>query len=505
MPVNTPNPAYAALIGKWQRARDCREGSDAVKARGEAYLPKLGSHAKNPAEYDAYRMRALYYNATGRTVEGLTGLVFQKPPTVDIPSRLEAHLKDITLSGVPFEIFALKVLDENITTGRCFILLHLAGTTPAKQRPFWSLYTAEQVIDWRVERTDGEEVLTHVRLLECVQEPDPKDPWATKEIEQVRALTLRDGKYTIELWRKKEDGTKGEEWVPYTPPGQTDHAAVPLRRNEALAFIPGVFVGPTSISAEPERPPIDDLAIVNISHYQTMASLEHGRFWTALPTPWVSGSIDKETGPLVIGSNYAWMLGENGEAGMLEYTGQGLAALDKADEQKRHMMATLGARLLEDQPKGAETLGAVAMRHTGQHATLRTIVGATEQALTRALQIHVFWMPGESAARPEDVKAGVELNKEFFSVRATPEDVKAALLLWQSDAITFETLYERLQTGGWTREGVDAKQEKAEIERAVEERPQPEPMPLPGGPQPPRKPGAPPPPKPEQQGDGGGE
>ena len=86
---------------------------------------------------------------------------------------------------------------------------------------------------------------------------------------------------------------------------------------------------------------------------------------------------------------------------------------------------------------------------------------ALSQALTQALRWHAWWARGIGAL-PLDAR--VSLSEQLFAVRATPDEVRAALMLWQSDGISFETLYQRLASGGWTREGVTPEQEREAIE-----------------------------------------
>src|SRR5206468_661127 len=136
-------------------------------------------------------------------------------------------------------------------------------------------------------------------------------------------------------------------------------------------FIPFTFVGATSLSPNVDKPPLLDLVEVNLSHYRSSADLEHGRHYTALPTPWVSGM--RPDSNLRIGAGVAWVLEDpTAKAGMLEFTGQGLQALEKALESKEKQMAVLGARLLEMQPRLQETAEAVRLRHNGDAATLST-------------------------------------------------------------------------------------------------------------------------------------
>jgi hypothetical protein len=80
-----------------------------------------------------------------------------------------------------------------------------------------------------------------------------------------------------------------------------------------------------------------------------------------------------------------------------------------------------------------------------------------------AAQVHTWWLGGEK--NPAAAKAGVALNKEFANIQASPEEVKAALLVHQAGKSSFATFYERLTKGGWTRDGVSAEDELAEIER----------------------------------------
>ncbi len=164
-----------------------------------------------------------------------------------------------------------------------------------------------------------------------------------------------------------------------------------------------------------------------------------------------------------IGSGTAWMLEPTGKAGMLEFTGQGLGALDKASEEKRLMMATLGARLLEEQPRAAETATAVGMRHAGAHATLRTVAQAIESALGQAWRYHAWWMGTE--AKPSDVEVAYELNKDFVAVPMRADMLRSLVLALQADAVSFETFWAAMQKGELARPGVSAEEEQAEIGR----------------------------------------
>jgi len=104
------------------------------------------------------------------------------------------------------------------------------------------------------------------------------------------------------------------------------------------------------------------------------------------------------------------------------------------------------------------------------------ITQSLEVGLTLVLQIMVWW--DGVIAKPVDAETSVELNKEFLNIKASSQEVVAALQALQAGKISFNTWYEFLQTGGWTREGIDSATEIKEIE--AEKHPPVKPTPPPG-------------------------
>jgi hypothetical protein len=457
MGIDTRHPAASAALTWWSRCRDCAAGSDAVKAQGPRYLPRLDGQPLLGPEYPAYLLRALFYNATGRTIDGLAGLVHQKPPDVTLPSALLDHVMDITLTGETLALVGLRATREVLTTGRYGILVDLSDAETTDPRPYWVGYPAEDIISWRVERRSGDEVVTRVVLREVVEDVG-EDPYTVAFGVRYRELFLNDaGAYQVRLWAKLPTShvVGGKTiWLPTDP-------VTPMRRGEPLTFLPFVFLGPDSLSPTVARPPLLDLVDVNLSHYRSSADREHALHFTAAPTAWVSGA--KGTGPLRIGSSVAWDLGENGRADFLEFKGTGIGAIERAMAEKRELMATLGGRLLDAAPKGSETAEAARLRHAGDHATIRTIAAVLSAGLTWALQVHGWWVGPE--ATPTEVPARVELHRDFTSVRMSPDDLRAQILAWQSGAISFETLHANLVRGEVMRPGISADDERAAIAR----------------------------------------
>ena len=93
MSVSTTHPEYDLYAPKWRKVRVSIAGEEAVKEAGSEFLPILIGQTSEG--YNGYKMRAMFYGASARTVQGLTGAIFRKPPEVLFPkSKLDflAHL-----------------------------------------------------------------------------------------------------------------------------------------------------------------------------------------------------------------------------------------------------------------------------------------------------------------------------------------------------------------------------------------------------------------------------
>ena len=457
MPINDPHPEYEAMTSRWKRCRDVAAGSDAVKAAGTRYLPRPPGMDHFDGSYRAYLARTLFFNAMSRTIDGLAGAIFQKSPTVVVPKTVEPSLADISLSDESLDGFALRVTREVLTTGRCAVLVDVASAE-TNNGPYMALYPAESLVSWRTGGRGGSSVLVRAVLHVVIDEPDAKDESKISRRDMYRELVLSDNVYRVRLWtslpRLHVRDTSKEIWV-------SGDWMTPQRRGKPLSFIPLLIIGANRLGAHVARPPLVDLADVNLSHYRSSADREAALYFVSMPTPWVSGA--KGDGPLKIGASVAWDLEKDGRAGMLEHSGQGIGAIKDAMQEKTAMMATLGARLLEEAPRVGETATAVTMRHAGEHATLRTIAQTVEAGLSQALGWFAWWVGTEKT--PADVGASIELNKDFLNVRMSAEDMKALMLMWQTDGISFETLHYNLTQGEAMRPGVTADDERRQIGR----------------------------------------
>lgn len=486
MPVDAVIESVEKALPKWTRCRDAAAGADAVKAKGAAYLPLLSGHKEagflaewNNGPYEAYKQRAVWYGATGRTVEGLAGAVLRKPLGKEgVPTLIEDHLKDVTLTSISLDGFAVAALTEVINPGRYGILLDMPTATrldgngnaiaDPTARPFWVGYLAEQIVNWDTTIINGTELLSMLVLKESYTDQDPKGDRFKKrgrtryrELRLVIEGTVRQCQVVLHENPVKDDSTGELDTSTFVegPPMTL------VRRGVALDFIPFTFINPDGIESGICVPPLDDLVEVNFAHYRNSADYEHGLHHLT-PTPYISGF--KTTDKVNLGPTRLLQLEDpNAKAGVLEATGTGVGQIKEAMVEKQNLMATLGGRLLEQQKKSAEAAATVAMRQTGEQASLGAIANAVSLALTKVLQWHAWWFGADPATSQ---KVSVKLNTDFLSLTLGADTLALMFSALQDHAVSFETWYALLERAELARPGITAEVEKKLVEAQLEDK-----------------------------------
>lgn len=436
MSVDSKHKEYSEFYEVWERCEAAAEGQDEIHEKGIKYLPRLSG--QNDAEYFAYKQRALYYNATARTVDGLTGMLFMKPETIEAPAAMDNIIADVTMGGLSLHQFAEMVAEEVITIGRVGVLIDyppivnavtLAQAQAQGARPYATMYDAESIINWKTGRINNVEQLTLVVLEE--ENEIPVDEFESKCEPQWRVLDLVNGAYRQRVFRKDKRG----EFI-------LVEEIFPQINGRVINRIPFEFFGVRDNSPCVDKPPLLDLVDVNLSHYRTTADYEHGLHFTGLPTPVVTGYYsDDKSASLRIGSGTAWLLPDpQSKAFYLEFTGQGLGELREALRSKEAMMATLGARILAPEKRAAEAAQTANIHRSSENSVLASIAQSISVGLTHVME----WLRDWSNITG-DVK--VELNRDFIPNSMTAQDVDSLVKSWQSGAISHETLFENLVAG----------------------------------------------------------
>lgn len=481
--VNTTHRIYNKLRSRWAMVRDAVEGEYAVKGMGEEYLPML--LGTTDAEYKAYKKRALFLEATRRTLQGLVGMVMQTNPTIEAKdSTRDEFLPSITKKGMSLQGFSSVVLQEVIMLNKYGILADLPDRISSETEPWLVGYNAEAIVNWEFDNIDGKSVPIRIVLKEEWEKTDPEDRFKVEMKDQYRVLELVSGEnavrsinqddpmpsyeasqrymYRVQVWRKRSDmltisAGNADEWMLH-------EEIFPSHLGKSINRIPFVIVTAEDEDNEEQKPPMEGLASVNISHYRTSADLEHGRHFTALPTPYVIGLSEQQS--LTIGSAKAWVVsGVNAsdvEIGMLEFTGQGLQSLENALEEKESQMARLGSRLLEQEKKAAEAFETHRLKTSGEHSILASIANGVSDGLNEALEWLTEW---DGTLGP----VSVQLNTEFVNIPMDAPTLTALVGALQAGKISFKTFYFNMAERGMYPEEHTEEEELALIEEATPE------------------------------------
>jgi hypothetical protein len=448
------HPQYKENCDAWQTCRDTASGQRAIHAGGTRYLPMLSGQTEST--YTAYKKRALYFNATGRTVEAMTGLVFRKAPVIELPEALEAYRGDIDMAGRSIQGFARMSVEEVVTVGRGGVLVDYPPRANAESgaaltveqarlrglRPYLSFYKAEDVLNWRMSRIANTLRLSQVFLRELYEDAEGA------EQEQIRELVLLP-EYMQRVWRRADEKS---EWSIYS---QT----TPVMNGKAIGEIPFFFFGPKESGCEVQNPPIEDLAHVNIAHYMNSADLENGAHVAGLPTPWVNGIDDPENFPaLHLGADTFLKLPKDAQAGFLVCGSEGFATLEKAMDRKEQQMAALGARMLAPEKRQAEAAESHEIKRGGENSILAALAGSVERTLTKALAFMALWVGADES------KVKVALNKDYIPVSMDANMLRELVGAYQGGTISFDTFFQNLQRGEIAPDNVTAEEELERIQ-----------------------------------------
>jgi hypothetical protein len=468
MKITDIDSDYQTRAVQWTRCRDAFEGADAIKARATRYLPS--SDAMDGGEYTAYKERACFLPVSERTLTMLAGLAFRKDIAYKIPERLaddvKRHMRDVTLSGDDLPQVASEMLREVLNVGRFAVLL---AFSTALDRPFWKTYRTEDVLRRRFMRLPSGVTTLGAVILREWRDAGEDEP---REYRILHALELNGPaqryEYVIRTYRKK----KADEITNLTTPEDEydlESTFVPLRRDVPLDRIPCVIATSHNNARETPKPPMLDIVDINIAHYRNSADREHGAFWTARPTPYITGHATTE--PLRVGGERAWVLpNAESKVGMLEYTGKGLSELRDLMQDKEAYMAKLGASMLETRTRQAESAEALRLRAAESGASLVDAVIATSKALTILLWLHLWWFYGD--AEPADEDVDVQINREFVEVKMDPQTLSGLVAAVQAGEISYATFYYNLERGALARPGVTAEEERQQAMADMEDRPQ---------------------------------
>lgn len=79
-------------------------------------------------DYKSYLQRAQFFNATGRTLDGLLGLAFRKEVEIKVPDFAKELIKNVDGKGTSLSVYLTNIFKEMIITNWGGILIDMPMT-----------------------------------------------------------------------------------------------------------------------------------------------------------------------------------------------------------------------------------------------------------------------------------------------------------------------------------------------------------------------------------------
>jgi hypothetical protein len=446
--VANTSSAYDRMAPAWKRIRTLLAGTDAMRAMAQEYLPQ---HEEESAPaYQTRLDRAVLVNFTEQTLEQLVGMPFSEPVALDedVPPIIEELLEDVDLQGNNLDVFCRTWFRAGVAKGFSHVLVEFprpvasiddAGNEVPRTleddrrdnvRPYWVAVEPENLIAAYAEMVNGREVLTHVRILETCTE---RNGFAEREV--VRIRVLEPGYFWLYEQQKKDEWAVVEE-------GHTGRDDIPLVTFYAdrQGFMQA-------------KPPLLDLAHLNIAHWQSSSDQRHVLTVSRFPILAVSGASSDDTDKLRIGPN-SWLATPtpDGKWYYVEHTGAAIEAGRKDLEDLENQMAGYGAQFLKRR-SGNETATARALDSSEASSQLQAMALCFKDCVEQALQLTAEWLALEDGG-------SVLVKTEFGETMGDSQGGELLLKARAAREISHNTFIEEMKRRGLLNEDVDAEEER---------------------------------------------
>lgn len=263
-----------------------------MQRAGRRWLPKHDREAESI--YQARLARSILYNGFCDTIEGLGSKPFTRNITLagDVPQKLASIVKDADRRGTKLTQFAQQCFADALVHGITHIFVDYPPTGGAQSlevervrglRPYFIHVPAVNLIGWRVSKDDtGKEHLDEVRIRDVRTEI--AEDYSEQEVTYILVLRLQD-------------------WVRYRIGPESPEAVEVERGINSIGRVPLVTMSLKSDGFMRALPPLEDLAYINLAHWQSQSDQRNILHIARCPILAESGvaEADGKAQPFVVG------------------------------------------------------------------------------------------------------------------------------------------------------------------------------------------------------------
>ena len=445
------------------KMRTVFQGDKAIKANAKTYVPK--NKGVSDEDYNAIIQRSVFENFTEATAKGISGLIFAKEPTVSVPASLEILKENIDMDDNTIVDLSQNIVNELMEVGRCGLLIDVPNidttgmtkpqTDALNIRAFTKLYKSETIINWRYESINSVNKLTLLVLHEVYE--DWTDRFTSTLKNRYRVYSLIDNVCYVEVYEQNDKVFEN-----------TMEMKLVIVKGSTLNYIPFIPLTYKDISIIPVKPPLMDIANINLNYYGV--AVERRNVIHFVGNPFFMGkginTRDDKGNALTItlGSSIAQIFQEpNADMKIVETQGTGLSFNESYLNDCKSTMAALGARLLVPEANAQISENTMQMKTAGYRATIMQIANTASRAITQALKIIAEW-EGTSKEQIKEVK--LELNTDYNLSEMDAQTITALVTAWQTGAIRQEDMFKKLQKGEIIESDISFEDYKSNLEVA---------------------------------------
>ena len=413
--VQDPSTAWYAQEPHWILIEDLLSGTYGMRKKHRRYLPQEPRELDE--SYDNRLARSVcppYYQRLERM---LAGMLTRKPVRLDDTADIiREQLFDVDTLGNDLNVWTYETTRKMIRYGHIGVLVD--APSDGNGRPYWVAYTPREILGWRTEAQEGQQVLTQLRLLEQVTIPDGE--YGEKTVEQIRVLTP--GEYKL---HQRQDSGEFE----LVDEGTTSLSEIPF----SVAYS-------GRVGYMESRPPLEDIAELNLKAYQIQSDLDNQLHISAVPMLAFYG-FPSSAEEVSAGPGEAIAFPAEGRAEYIEPDGKSFDYQFRRLEQLAAQINELGLSAVLGQKLSAETAEAKRIDHSQGDSTMMVIAQNMQDMIDNCLQFHAQYLGNEAAA------GSCLVNRDFLGSRLEPQDVQSLLQLYTAGTITQETLLQNLADG----------------------------------------------------------
>ena len=336
-----------------------------MRLAAETYLPRQVSETQ--ANYARRLARSTLHNYYKSSIQAAVGKVFAENIHVDKPSvPIALVINDVDAQGQNISQFAKSVLEDAINHGVSFILVDhtrvpqdypsLADQLDSGARPYWVSIHATKVLDARSGDFGGSQRLAYFRYEEEVYEPSA-DGFTGSSFRQVR-IFRQDPKGSLLPDGSISTATSAVMFAVYRETDRKEWTLIDSGELKGISAIPVVPVYTNRLGFFLGRPPLQDLADVNIQHWQCSSDYQNSVHVATIPfllTKGLQAQMDSEGNltQMTVDVNAGVMATDaNASVEWIEVQGAALAAAKANLDSLVDEMEKLGTTLCSQAPGG---------------------------------------------------------------------------------------------------------------------------------------------------------